>query len=175
MEGIGDLARLEHWQCQQLIGWRGGEGCVLRGGEGSKPVAGLRGDDDSGPARRDDVPELFQDHCCPVQVDSEDGLGRGLAGRDARGMDHASDVAERGGGPGECLHGRTGGDIDSCRAHVKASVSQHPGRRIGVALMEIGEQDVLACTDAAGNCLADLASADDDDDIAHEVLLTEQP
>jgi hypothetical protein len=21
VEGIGDLARLEHWQCQQLIGW----------------------------------------------------------------------------------------------------------------------------------------------------------
>jgi hypothetical protein len=41
--------------------------------------------------------------------------------------------------------------------------------------MEIGEQDMLACTDAAGNCLADLASPDDDDDLSHKGLLTEQP
>jgi hypothetical protein len=45
----------------QLVGWCGGQGRVLLGGERAEAVAGLRCDDDSGSARRDDVPELFQD------------------------------------------------------------------------------------------------------------------
>lgn len=38
--------------------------------------------------------------------------------------------------------------------------------------MEIGEHDVLACADPASDCLADLASPDDNDDVAHGRLLT---
>jgi hypothetical protein len=41
-------------------------------------------------------------------------------------------------------------------------------------LVQIGEQDVLACADPASDCLADLAGSDDDDYLAHGRLLTEQ-
>ena len=87
-------------------------------------------------------------------------------------MDDTSEVAERGGGPGECMHRLAGGHIDGRSAYLKPGVGQYAGRRIGIALMEIGEQDVLACADPAGDCLADLASSDDNDDVAHVRLLT---
>jgi hypothetical protein len=41
-------------------------------------------------------------------------------------------------------------------------------------LVEIGKHDLLACADPASDCLADLASSDDNDDVTHERLLTER-
>jgi hypothetical protein len=60
MEGIGDLVWLKHLQRQQFVSWSCGEGGVLLGGQGTKAMAGLRCDDDTGAAGRDDVPELFE-------------------------------------------------------------------------------------------------------------------
>jgi hypothetical protein len=87
-------------------------------------------------------------------------------------MDDTRDVADRGGGLGECMHRLAGGHIHGRSAYLKASVSQDLGRRIGIALMEVGEHDMFACADPAGDCLADLASSDDNDDVTHGRLLT---
>ena len=80
MERVGDLVRLKHGKCQQLIGWAGGQRGVLFGGEGAEAVTGLRRDDDASTAAGDDVPELFEHDRSSVQVSGEDGFGRRLAG-----------------------------------------------------------------------------------------------
>ena len=61
---------------------------------GAEAVPGLRRDDDPGAAAGDDVAELLQHERGAVQVDCEDRRRRGLAGRDAGGVDEAGDVAE---------------------------------------------------------------------------------
>jgi hypothetical protein len=86
-------------------------------------------------------------------------------------VDDAGDVAESGGGLDEWMHRLAGGHVDGRGAHVKAGIGQYLGCRIGIALMQIGEHDVLACADPAGHCLADLASSDDNDDFTHGRLL----
>ena len=87
-------------------------------------------------------------------------------------MDDTSDVTERCGGFDECMHRLTRGHIDSCGAHVKASVGQHPGRRVGVRLVEIGKHDMLASADPAGNRLANLSSPNNNSDVAHDYLIS---
>ena len=59
-------------------------------------------------------------------------------------------------------------------AQVKTGIGQYLGRLLGILLMQIGEQDMLACADPAGDGLANLASSDDDYDVAHERLLLTQ-
>ena len=44
---------------------------------------------------------------------------------------------------------------------------QHLGGCVGVRLVQVGEEDVFAGADAAGDGLADRAGADDDGDFAH--------
>jgi hypothetical protein len=83
-------------------------------------------------------------------------------------VDDASDVAERSSGPGECMHGLAGRHVDERGADLKAGVGQYPGSRVGCALMQIGEHDMLACADPAGNCLADLPGPDDQGDLTHD-------
>ena len=55
---------------------------------------------------------------------------------------------------------------------VEAGVAEHLGGGVGVVLVEVGEHDVLAGADPSGDGLADRAGADDDDDVAHDVLLS---
>ena len=171
VQRVGDLVGLQHRQREQLLGRCGRQRGVLLGGEGAEPVPGLGGDDDAGAAGGDDVAELLEDHRGAVQVDVEDRRRRRLARRDAGGVDEAGDVAEGGGGLDEGLDRRAGGDVDGRGADREPGVTEDLRGGVGVRLVEVGEHDVLAGADPPGDGLADRAGADDDDDVAHDVLL----
>jgi hypothetical protein len=68
-------------------------------------------------------------------------------------VDHAAHVAKRGGSFDEGVHGLPGGHVDSGGADVETSVGQNLGCFLGVALTEVGEQDMLACADPPGDGL----------------------
>ena len=63
-----------------------------------------------------------------------------------------------------------GGDVDGGGADVEAGVAHRLGGGLGVGLAQVGQHDVLAGADAPGDGLADRPGADDDDDVAHDVL-----
>ena len=153
---------------QQFLCWGRGKCLVLFGGQGTQPVAGLRRNHDPSAARGNDVPELLQDDSHSVQIDSEDRLRRCLAGRDARGMDHARDVTPRRGALHERVDRFARGNIDRRGVGVEASVGKHLGGRIGVRLVEVGEHDMFPGTDPASNRLADLPRPDNDSYLSHE-------
>jgi hypothetical protein len=88
----------------------------------------------AGAAVRDDVSELLEQYRSSVEVHVEDGFGRRLAGRYPRGVDHAGDVAERGGGLDERVDRLSRGHVDGGCGHLEAGVAQHLGRGVGVAL-----------------------------------------
>jgi hypothetical protein len=84
-----------------------------------------------------------------------------------RGVDHAGNLAASRGGLGEGMHRLARGHVDGGGADVKAGVSQHLSVGVGAGLAKIGEQNVLAGADTAGDRLADLPGADDHGDLAH--------
>ena len=55
----------------------------------------------------------------------------------------------------------TRGHVDGRCAHLEPSVAQHLSRRIAIALVQVGQQDVLAKADPPGDCLTDLPGSDD--------------
>jgi hypothetical protein len=77
-------------------------------------------------------------------------------------MDDPGDVATRCRALDECMDRFARGHIDGCSDGVEAGIAQHFGRRIGVGLVQVGEDDLLASTDAPGNRLTDLPRPDDD-------------
>ena len=54
----------------------------------------------------------------------------------------------------------------------KPGVAQHLRRGVGVLVAQVGQHDMLAGADAPGDRLTDRSCSDDDDDLAHEELLT---
>ena len=170
VQRVGD--GLQQRQGEQLL-HRGERECpVLIGGQGAEPVPGLGGDHDPRAARGDDVPELLQDHGGAVQVDAQDGLRRGLAGRDSRGMDEAGHRTEVARGPDEGAHRLPGSHIHHRGGGFEAGIAKHFGGGICVLGAQVGEQDVLARADPAGDGLADGAGSDDDNDVTHEKVLS---
>ena len=95
-------------------------------------MTGLRCDDDTGTAGRDDVPELFQDQRGSEQVDGEDGLGLAWLG-EARGVDDASDVTARCGGLAECVHRLAGGHVSARSATSSAPYFPADPIRLGIS------------------------------------------
>ena len=69
---------LQERQGGQLVSRGCGQRLVLLGGQRRDHVPGLAGDDDAGPAGGDDLAELLQDEGHADEVDSDDGLRRGL-------------------------------------------------------------------------------------------------
>ena len=49
--------------------------------------------------------------------------------------------------------------------------AQHLGRRVGIALVQVGQQDVLAKADPPRDCLTDLPGSDDNNDFTHDHFL----
>ena len=168
VQGVCHLVGLKHRQRQQLVGWCRRESGVLLGGQGPQAVPGLRRDDHPGAAACDDVPELLEQHCGSVEVHVEDRLRRRLAGRDPRGVDDTGDVAERRGGLDERVDRLARGHVDGRCAHLEAGVAHHLGRRVGVALPQVRQHDVLTGADPPGDRLADRAGSDDDNDFVHD-------
>ena len=64
-------------------------------------------------------------------------------------------------------------DIDSDRrAPLEASVAERLGCGVGVPGTEVADQDVLAGADTTRNRLSDRSCADEDDDVAHDALIS---
>ena len=114
------------------------------------------------PPRAIDVAEFLEHECGSVQVDSEDRRRRGLAGRDAGSVDDPGDVAKRRGGLDERVNRFARGHIHGRGAHLEASVAQHLGRRVGVLLVQVRQQDVLAGADPPGDGLTDRPGSEDE-------------
>ena len=91
--------------------------------------------------------------------------------RDAGGVDDTGDVAAGCGGLDERMNRLTRGHVDGRCAHLEPGVAQHLGRRVGIALVQVGQQDVLAKADPPGDCLTDLPGSDDNNDFTHDDLL----
>ena len=76
-------------------------------------------------------------------------------------MDDTGDVAAGCGGLDERVNRLTRGHVDGRCAHLEPSVAQHLSRRIAIALVQVGQQDVLAKADPPGDCLTGLPGSDD--------------
>ena len=79
-------------------------------------------------------------------------------------MDDTGDVAAGCGGLDQRVNRLTRGHVDGRCAHLEPGVAQHLSRRIGIALVQVGQQDVLAKADPPGDCLTDLPGSDDNND-----------
>lgn len=161
---ICHLIGLKHREGEQLIGGRGREQPVLLGAQRREAMAGLQGDDDAGAAAGDNVSELFQHQRGAVEIDLQDGAGRCLRGRDARGVDHAGHVSLRRGRPGERVDRWPRRDIDGRGGGVEPGIAEDLGGSLCILRAQVGQQNVLARAHAPGDGLADRSGADDDDD-----------
>src|SRR5215208_3890490 len=63
------------------------------------------------------------------------------------------------------------GHIHGGGADLESGVAQHLGRRVGVPLAQVRQQDLLTGADPPGDCLTDRPGSDDDRDLAHGDLL----
>jgi hypothetical protein len=86
-------------------------------------------------------------------------------------VDDTGDVAAGCGGLDERVNRLTRGHVDGRCAHLEPGVAQHLSRRIGIALVQVGQQDVLAKADPPGDCLTDLPGSDDNNDFTHDHFL----
>ena len=82
-------------------------------------------------------------------------------------MDEPGDLAQARGRLDERMNGLARGRVDRRDAHVVSGVPQDLGRRVGVLLAHVGQQDVLADADPPRDRLADLTGSDDDDHAVH--------
>src|SRR6478672_2756202 len=87
-------------------------------------------------------------------------------------MDETGDVAACRRGLDERLGRPSRGHVDGGRADAESGVAHHIGGGVGVRLAQVGQHDVLAGADAPRDGLSDGSRSDDDDDFAHEALLT---
>jgi len=87
-------------------------------------------------------------------------------------VDQPGDVAEPCGCLDQRVHRLARRDIDGLGADVEAGVPQYLGRGVGVRVVQVGQDEVLAGADAPGDRLTDRPCSDNDDDLAHEELLT---
>ena len=69
VERIGDPVRLQHRQCEQVVGRCRRQHPVLLGGQRRQPVSGHRCDDHARSAGRDDIAEFLQHQRRAVEID----------------------------------------------------------------------------------------------------------
>jgi len=83
-------------------------------------------------------------------------------------VDNAGDIPKRDGGLGERVHRLARGHVHGRGAHLESCIAQNLGRRIGVLLAQVSQQDMFARAHPPGDCLADGTGSDDDNDVAHD-------
>jgi hypothetical protein len=86
-------------------------------------------------------------------------------------MDDPGDLAKPRGHLDERLQRLARGHIHGCGTDLEPGVAQHLGGGVGVGLVQVGDQDVLAGADPPGDGLSDRPGPDDDRDLAHPDLL----
>src|SRR6185369_12960236 len=133
-------------------------------------MSGLRRDDDARSAACNYVAELFENNGGAIKVDPKDGGWGCLRRGDAGGVDHAGDIAQRGGSMDQGVNRVARGYVYDRGSGLETGVAKDVRRRIGIFLLQVSEQHTLTRTDATGNRLADGSGPDDNDHIGHGQL-----
>ena len=93
---------------------------------------------------------------------------RGLAGRDARGVDDAGDIAQSVAAASASAWTESREETSTVVVLTSNPASASTSAAdVGVLLAQVGEHDVLSSTDPSSDGLTDLTCSDDDDDFAH--------
>jgi hypothetical protein len=87
-------------------------------------------------------------------------------------MDEAGDVPKRGGGLDERMHRIARRHVDGRGAHLEPCIAQYLGRRFGVLLAQISQQNMLARAHPPRDRLTDRPRSNYNDDVAHDDALS---
>jgi hypothetical protein len=87
------------------------------------------------------------------------------------GVDDPGDLTQPGGRLDQDVQRPARGHVHGGGADLEPGVGQHLGGSVGVGLVQVGHQDLLAGADPPGDGLTDRPGADDNIDLTHGDLL----